>query len=166
MFSTYQQKGYRNLIVMILCRIPSLHMLQQIRDSLSISSCQEDISDKPFQGSFLFPKDFVYMCLSTHNVVTEKGWMWKGPEERLCKYIAQRAASIQLTALKSSVCLMWPHRLSGYFLPTAKTLKESQSYVWAYSGGRTGLSKEEREATVWNTLSVDPDFTEHLRAAH
>lgn len=25
---------------------------------------------------------------------------------------------------------------------------------------------EKREATVWDTLSVDPDFTEHLLAAH
>lgn len=73
MFSTYQHKGYRNLMVIILFRIPSQCMLQQIRDPLSISSCQEDIFDKPFQGSLLFPKDFVYKCLSAHNIVAEKG---------------------------------------------------------------------------------------------
>lgn len=85
-------------MVMILCRMPSPSTLQQIRDPLSISSCQNGIFDKPFQGSFIFPEDFVYKCLSTHNVVTEKGWMWKGPKERPWKYVAQKALSIQLTA--------------------------------------------------------------------
>lgn len=75
MFSTYQQNVYRKLMVMILCRIPSPSTLQQIRDPLNISSCQKDIFDKPFQGSLIFPKDFVYKCLSTHTVVTEKGSM-------------------------------------------------------------------------------------------
>lgn len=156
MFSTYQQNGYRKLMVIILCRIPSSSTLQQIRGPLRIFSFQKDIFDKPFQGSFIFSKDFVYRCLSTHTVFTEKGWIFqrKGCEnmqpKKLYPYIS--------LPVKSSVCHMWLHWLFGHFLPTAKTLKESESYVWVCSGGRTGLSREEREALSCHSLENIPSW--------
>lgn len=70
--------------------------------------------------------------------------------------------------VKSSVCQMWLHWLFWHSLPTAKTLKDRDMCEPALEAGQTWAEKRKKHylITVWNILSVDPDFTEHLLAAH
>lgn len=169
MFSTYQQNVYRKLMVMILCRIPSPSMLQPIRDPLSISSWQKDIFDKPFQGSFIFPKDFVYKCLSTHTVVTEKGSMWKGPKEamKICSPKSFICTAHCLWSLQFVICDCTGYLGISYLLQ--RHLKKARVMCEpALEARQAWAGKRERHyhVTVWKIFSVDPDFTEHLLAAH
>lgn len=170
MFSTYQQNVYRKLMVMILCRIPSPSMLQPIRDPLSISSCQKDIFDKPFQGSFIFPKDFVYKWSFHPYCCYRKGVKVKGSKGEAMKICSPKSFictahclwSLQFVVRDCTDYLGISYLLQRH-LKKARVMCEP-----ALEARQAGAGKRERHyhVTVWKIFSVDPDFTEHLLAAH
>lgn len=120
-----------------------------------------------FSGIIFSPKILCTSVFPPIMLLQKRGECEKVQGKRLWKYVAQKALSIQLTACEVFSLSYVTALVIWAFLPTAKTLKESQSYVWLKAGQAWAEKRETHYlVTAWNILSVDPDFTEHLLAAH
>lgn len=127
------------------CRIPSpsIPFFSRSQRPTKHLLLQKSHFDKPFQGSFAFLKDFLYMCLSSHNVATKEGANGKGFKGEGIEMRNLKSCLYSLLCMKASVCHTWLYELFGHFLLTAKMLKVGHSCVSAWFGSRTGLIRKE-----------------------
>lgn len=98
-----------------------------------------------FSGITSFSTKILCTSVFPHIMLLQKrGECEKVQGKRLWKYVAQKALSIQLTPCEVFSLSYVTALVFWAFLPMAKTLKESQSYVWL-KAGQAWAEKRERD---------------------